>query len=47
VPDPSAFRAQSQDAGVTIDELWYLDGPTPVNDPALVRLAEDVYLQFE
>jgi hypothetical protein len=47
VPDPSGFRAQSQDVGVTIDELWYLTGLTPMNDPALVRLPEDIYLQFE
>lgn len=46
VPVPSAFSALSQDAGVTIDELWYLSGPTPENDPPLVRLAQDIYLQW-
>jgi len=46
VPSPSAFSALGQDAGVTIDELWYLAGSTPVNDPPLVQMAQDIYLQF-
>jgi hypothetical protein len=46
VPQPNAFAALSQDSAVTIDELWYLDGPTPENDPPLVQLAQDMYLQF-
>lgn len=46
VPAPDAFRALSQDTGVDVYDLWYLDGPTPDNDPALLQLAQDVYLQY-
>jgi hypothetical protein len=45
VPSPDAFNAMSQDAGVTIVDAWYLDGATPENDPALVTMATDIYLQ--
>jgi hypothetical protein len=46
VPSPDAFSALSQDASVTIVDAWYLDVPTPDNDPALVRMAQDIYLQY-
>lgn len=46
VPSPNAFSALGQDAGVIIDEIWYLHGPTPDNDPPLVQLARDIFLQF-
>jgi len=45
VPFPNAFDAQSQDAGVTVVEAWYLDGHTPDNDPPLVHMAQDLFLQ--
>ncbi len=46
VPSPDAFEALSQDAGVTIYDMWYLSGPTPNNDPALIKMAQDIYLQY-
>ena len=46
VPSPDAFDALAQDAGVTVYDLWYLDGSTPANDPALLQFAQDVYLQY-
>lgn len=46
VPSPDAFDAEAQDNGVTVVDAWYLAGRTPVNDPALVRMAKDIYLQF-
>jgi hypothetical protein len=46
VPSPDAFRVLAQDAGVTIYDMWYLDGPTPNNDAALEQLAQDIYLQY-
>ena len=46
VPSPDAFRALGQDSGVAVFDLWYLDRPTPENDPALLTLAQDVFLQF-
>lgn len=46
VPSPDAFSALAQDASVTIVDAWYLDRPTPDNDPALVRMAQDIYLQY-
>jgi D-serine deaminase-like pyridoxal phosphate-dependent protein len=46
VPAPDAFSALGQDAGVVIDEAWYLDGPTPDNDPPLVTMAQDLFLQL-
>jgi len=45
VPFPNAFSALGQDNGVTVVEAWYLHGPTPDNDPPLVRMAEDIFLQ--
>jgi hypothetical protein len=46
VPSPDAFSALGQDAGVTIVDAWYLDQPTPDNDPALVKMAHDIFLQI-
>lgn len=45
VPSPDAFSAQGQDAGVEVVDAWYLDGPTRENDPALVTLAQSIFLQ--
>ncbi len=46
VPDPNAFLALTQDAGVQLYECWYLDGPTKSNDPTLEAMEQDVTLQF-
>jgi hypothetical protein len=46
VPSPDAFAAEGQDNSVTIVDAWYLDRPTPENDPELVAMAHDIYLQF-
>ncbi len=45
VPFPNAFSALGQDNSVTIVEAWYLHGRTPDNDPPLVRMAQDIFLQ--
>jgi hypothetical protein len=45
VPFPNAFSALAQDNSVTVVEAWYLQGTTPDNDPPLVRLAQDIFLQ--
>jgi hypothetical protein len=46
VGDPDAFSAESQDAGVGVDDVWYLDGATPENDPPLLQLAQSLFLQL-
>jgi hypothetical protein len=46
VPSPDAFDALSQDNGVTVDDAWYLSGPTPNNDPPLVAMEQNTYLQY-
>jgi hypothetical protein len=46
IPASEAFRVVGQDAGVTVWDAWYLDGTTPQNDPALMRMAQDLFLQF-
>ena len=46
VPQPDAFDALGQDAGVVVTDAWYLDGPTPENDPRLVKMARDLFLQI-
>jgi hypothetical protein len=46
VPTPDAFSVLGQDAGVAIVDAWYLDGPTPNNDPALVKMGHDIFLQY-
>lgn len=45
VPFPNAFSALAQDTDVTVVEAWYLHGATPDNDPPLVRMAQDIFLQ--
>jgi hypothetical protein len=46
VPSPDAFSALGQDNGVEVVDAWYLSGPTPDNDPALVQLAQSIFLQL-
>lgn len=46
LPASEAFDVQSQDSGVTIVDAFYLDGATPNNAPALVKMCKDIYLQF-
>ena len=46
LPSPDAFNVQSQDSGVVIVDAFYLNGKTKNNDPALVQMAQDIYLQF-
>ena len=46
VPFPNAFSALGQDNNVTIVEAWYLKGKTPDNDPALEKMAQDIFLQY-
>jgi predicted small secreted protein len=46
VPSPDAFNCLGQDNDVTVWDAWYLDGSTPDNDPALVRMTSDIFLQF-
>lgn len=46
IPAGEAFNVLSQDNGVSIYDAWYLDGPTPVQDPALIRMTNDIFLQF-
>ena len=46
VPSGEAFNVLGQDQGVTVWDAWYLDGPTPGNDPALMKMTEDLFLQF-
>ena len=45
VPSPDAFNVLGQDNGVTVWDVWYLDGPTPYNDRALIKASEDLFLQ--
>jgi hypothetical protein len=46
VPSPDAFNVIGQDEGVTVWDVWYLDGPTPYNDAALTKMTEDIFLQY-
>jgi hypothetical protein len=46
VPSPDAFRSLIQDTGINVYDMWYLDGPTPDNDPALEQMAQDIYLAY-
>jgi hypothetical protein len=46
VPSPDAFKTLSEDTVVNIYDMWYLSGPTPNNDPALLQMAQDIYLQY-
>jgi hypothetical protein len=46
VPSPDAFNVLGQDAGVSVFDVWYLDGPTRRNERPLVRMTRDIFLQF-
>jgi hypothetical protein len=46
VPAGEAFNVLGQDQGVTVWDAWYLDGPTPTNDPALIKMTQDLFLRF-
>lgn len=46
VPASEAFNVLGQDQGVTVWDAWYLDGSTPADDPALIKMTEDLFLQF-
>ena len=46
IPSGEAFNVLGQDTGVTVWDAWYLDGPTPTNDPALIQMTQDLFLQF-
>lgn len=46
VPDVDAFSALGQDAGLEIVDAWYLDGPTPPNDPTLLAMEQSLFLQL-
>lgn len=46
VPSSEAFNVLGQDQGVTVWDVWYLDGGTPNNDPALIKMTQDLFLQF-
>lgn len=46
VPSPDAFTTVGQDAGVSVYDIWYLTGPTPENDPLLIKMAQDIFLQY-
>jgi predicted small secreted protein len=46
VPSSQAFNVVGQDNGVTVWDIWYLDGPTPPDDEALIAMTQDLFLQF-
>jgi hypothetical protein len=46
IPSSQAFNVIGQDEGVTIWDAWYLDGSTPNNDKALIKMTEDLFLRF-
>jgi hypothetical protein len=46
VPANEAFTAFGQDSGIELWDAWYLDGPTNSNDPALIKAAMDIFLQY-
>lgn len=46
IPSGEAFNVLGQDEGVTIWDAWYLDGSTPNNDKALIKMTQDLFLQF-
>jgi hypothetical protein len=46
LPSSEAFDVLGQDEGVAIYDAWYLDGSTPNNDPALIKMTQDIFLQF-
>lgn len=46
IPQSEAFNALGQDNSVTVFDAWYLSGTTPINDPALVAMEQDLFLQY-
>ena len=46
VPSPDAFKTVGQDQGIEVYDMWYLSGPTPNNDPALIQMAQQIFLQY-
>jgi hypothetical protein len=46
VPASEAFNVLGQDNGVTVWDVWYLDGVTPNGDQMLIKMTQDVFLQF-
>lgn len=46
VPSPDAFATVGQDAGVSVYDMWFLSGPTPENDPSLIKMAQNIFLQY-
>lgn len=46
VPSGEAFNVIGQDAGVTVWDVWYLDGATPTNAQPLIKMTNDVFLRF-
>ena len=46
IPGGEAFNVLGQDSGVVVYDAWYLDGSTPTNDPALIKMTQDIFLQF-
>lgn len=46
IPRSEAFKVITQDNGVTVWDAWYLNGDTPPNDPALIKMTQDAFLQF-
>jgi hypothetical protein len=46
IPSSEAFNVLGQDEGVTVWDAWYLDGPTPSNAKALIKMTQDLFLQF-
>jgi hypothetical protein len=46
VPSSEAFDVLGQDNGVTVWDAWYLRDTTPPNDPSLLQMMKDIFLQF-
>lgn len=46
IPSSEAFNVLGQDEGVTVWDVWYLDGPTPTNAKPLLKMTRDIFLQF-
>jgi hypothetical protein len=46
IPASEAFACFGQDSTVEIWDAWYLTGTTQNNDPALVKAAMDIFLQY-
>lgn len=44
IPANEAFVVAAEDNGIEIFDAWYLDGPTVDQDPALVQLAQSLFL---